>query len=655
MKKHLSFLTVICICFILATSVLANMPGEKDSGNTIEPVFSFDGYEVMPEELVEQAGLEYSSLYYMKYLFGNGIESVYIVANDTEKVGWFLLDGNRNMRPYDSVTDSTLFLSQNPEDKISTELKEQMNSSDELSVYIWLKDIDLQKEYVNYSDNRTAEEVWQQVLGRRHTAEEAYEYYNRSFIESFFPKYSDSIDTYKNIKEYKQSGPECYISLYAPFIIMNLTNAEITRASEIEAVEEIGWLKQVEAYNEINSASQAIQGNYVRDVQGYTGSGAVIGLLDVDGVPDTSYSELTGADITIKSGDTVVASHATVTATSIIGQTVGLAPDCKLYASKMHGGSYFFADVEWLLSKGVYAINCSFGLGSSGTYDVYSQWVDHVDMNHDVLVIKSAGNTGGNITSPGMSYNAVTVGGFNDNNTGTNHADDTMYTNSAWIESSGLAEKPDLIAPAVSISFPSIAASNGTSYAAPLTTGTIAQIISARPGLADQPGQLKSILLASAFRKISSSNYGSITYAPYISDKEGAGKLDAKNAIYVAINNRYAYSYVPVNNFPFTTSFYADASETQMRVALCWLKQNVINSGSHTQYPNDSLFIRGWSDLDLELYDPNGTRIEYSMSENGNIEIIDFDPQSTGYYTIKVKKVSTGANVTQEFIYLAWW
>ena len=101
--------------------------------------------------------------------------------------------------------------------------------------------------------------------------------------------------------------------------------------------------------------------------------------------------------------------------------------------------------------------------------------------------------------------------------------------------------------------------------------------------------------------------------------------------------------------------FYVEASESQIRVALCWLKQNVNNSGINDP-SHDEFYLteeRNLSNLDLEIYDPNGNLVGYSRLENGNVELVEFDPTVTGWYTIKV--VGATLRTEKDFIYLAWW
>lgn len=555
--------------------------------------------------------------------------------------------------------------------KITDELQGLMETTSEekICVYVWQEDIDTEAvlSSVPASLSREVDEeqltVQEYLQEKRSYFKEAYSTHNYSLLESFFGVNLSSGLLYSSgFSQALIEGTEEieFVSTYSPMIILNLTPDQICNIADEEQVLEVGVVHN-DVVSEQSIAEQVIQANYVQTNYGYTGAGVAVGLLEASGIPDVTDSQLENANIIPRETDTTVDDHATKVATVLVGADYGIAPNCTLYAVDV---SNFYADVEWLLDRGVSVINCSLGYSSTKEYAIRDMWVDHIDMNHNVLFIKSSGNYG-EVTSPGMAYNGITVGGYDDNGTLT-HSDDSLMDYylgstrviSGYAENNGLAEKPDLVAPSyISFSnFPS--AKPGTSYAAPMVTGTVALMIEANPDLKDEPGVLKSILLASAFRKLDSTSYNIATddiESAWISDSEGVGKLDAKNALYVLLNNRHKYEYLYDYMFPYTSSFYVEASESQIRVALCWLKQNVNNNGLDDPSHNTSTLTekRELSNLDLEIYDPSGNLVGYSNMDNGNVEIVEFDPTVTGWYTIKV--IGTDLKTSKDFIYLAWW
>jgi len=72
---------------------------------------------------------------------------------------------------------------------------------------------------------------------------------------------------------------------------------------------------------------------------------------------------------------------------------------------------------DWALDNGADVLSCSFGHDSGLQLDAIDRYYDHVIWEHHRAVSKSAGNNNGNITSPGLAYNVITVGGTDDMDT----------------------------------------------------------------------------------------------------------------------------------------------------------------------------------------------------------------------------------------------
>lgn len=121
--------------------------------------------------------------------------------------------------------------------------------------------------------------------------------------------------------------------------------------------------------------------------------------------------------------------------------------------------------------------------------------------------VNAAGNNAGFIYSPGMAYNAITVGGLNDNGVDAVQSF-TLYSNTSYEECSPIyyrPEKPNLVAPAVDIW-----GTLGTSYAAPQVTGTIAQLCSYNSTLKTKQTAMGAILAASSAEKVEATGNGSV-------------------------------------------------------------------------------------------------------------------------------------------------
>ena len=151
----------------------------------------------------------------------------------------------------------------------------------------------------------------------------------------------------------------------------------------------------------------------------------------------------------------------------------------------------------------------------------------------------------------------------------------------------------------------------------------------------------------SDFRKIDESHYG-VPGSDFLDEIEGAGELDSKNARYIVSYDRYLRTTIDSDDFPYTKTFSVNASSSQIRVALFWLKQNTVSdheSGAVTTVP--------LTDLDLYVKDPNGSVVGSSRTGNNNVEIVEFDPTISGTYTIEVRRFAGTAD--RDSFGLAWW
>jgi serine protease AprX len=161
-----------------------------------------------------------------------------------------------------------------------------------------------------------------------------------------------------------------------------------------------------------------------------------------------------------------------------------------------------------------------------------------------LVVVASAGNTGPGpqtITVPGNVPYVITVGAMTDNYTPANSADDRLASFSAAGPTYEGFVKPDVVAPGGHIwslmpTYATIAQGHpayqnsgdyftmsGTSQAAAVTTGVVALLLQAQPGLT--PDQVKCKLLSSARPAVDAK--GAFAYSVF---QQGAGLIDAAAA-----------------------------------------------------------------------------------------------------------------------------
>lgn len=580
------------------------------------------------------------------------------------------------------------------ETKIAPELMEKIEKygdTDQIEAYIILYDIDYDSvmnelkasyprqydEYIKAKESDIAEGMRQSVQGdvdlkdsydeskyvdpinddllqeaielKRHIYERCYNAYNKAFTD-----------------KYIESKNQIFVSEYAPMIIAKVTKQDIQVLLQDENVAYIDEFLNEEYVPSLSIANQTTKVSYVRDTCGDKGSGVKIGLIEANNaVPNTSATGLGSASITCYTTSTTITNvHATQMAQVIVGSTNGVAPNASLYCRGITNTSTLYSAIEWAISRGVNVINLSLGgddPSNWGVYDWDAKWIDHIALQHDVHVVISAGNNGGLISSPGMAYNGITVGGYNVNSTVTDN-DDYLYSNSSYEESSttNRAEKPNLIAPGASLTIENYQGVEGTSSAAAQVTGIIAQLCGHSSGLKTKQTAMGAILAASSFMKVQGTSGSGVrgdTFASsvrineQISEYEGAGKVNAQAARSILLSGNYWGSAVATSNLPYTKTVYISSTSNSLtRVGVFWLMRNSV-SGSHAL--NDAT-VGTFTDLDVRVYDPNGTLVGSSLTAYSNFEIVQFVPATSGNYTIKVSKSGTNTS-TLENIGIAVW
>jgi serine protease AprX len=198
-------------------------------------------------------------------------------------------------------------------------------------------------------------------------------------------------------------------------------------------------------------------------------------------------------------------------------------------------GSDYNVFFSWVAENGASIVNNSWGTpfkdsDSSCAVNTSSGWTDILEamdlysLQNSLLMINSAGNDGtcdGNsLGFQAMSYNVLTVGALNDNDTTSRADDEWVYFSSVGPTRDG-RKKPDIIAPGTLIQSYTTGSTksiwNGTSASTPHVAG--AAILLQELGLTNL--EIKSVLINSA-DDISTSSWDKYT---------GWGYLNIKNAL----------------------------------------------------------------------------------------------------------------------------
>lgn len=334
------------------------------------------------------------------------------------------------------------------------------------------------------------------------------------------------------------------------------------------------------------------------DAYGIWGDGVKVGMLET-GVPDKNHTNITGKDITIRD-QWLIFEDVTEHATAIASIIMSFAPRCSLYCHELRGADAH-EELDWLLDKGCTVINMSYGdTIPDGNYSAKSAYCDKIANNYKTTFVGAVGNDNGYVCNPALGYNVIGVGNIN-NNSG-------YQTNTGPIKPNILAEGNDLMVP-------NVGPYCGTSVSCAITTSLVARLMGEYPDLTLHPEQVMTILYASAESIYDAANRNELV------ERYGTGHINA----------RLAYRKIPTirTGTNSSTENFSDYVSVNLvggdhfKAVGTWLAK-ATGSASGTTF----------TDYDLYLYDPYGTRASYSTSTIDNVEYIEHIAQYDGTYTL---------------------
>jgi hypothetical protein len=419
----------------------------------------------------------------------------------------------------------------------------------------------------------------------------------------------------------------------APVIYANLTPSRIQQVAKLREVDQIYEDKQLQPTLDVARAT--IFAN-IPQSQGFTGAGIKVGEIEVGGRINTANPYLAGTvqDLTFSCNN----SHADAVAGMIRSThpTIrGIAPGASLWVGGSCGGwSSELQDRTNAASNwGAQVFNLSLGGDSGRRVDSFARFYDDLVMNRSRTVVIAAGNSGngGNVGTPAVAYNVIAVGSFDDRNT-TSWLDDLISSFSSGadpISTNGDREKPEISAPGSNIKStirvsPWVGSTgSGTSYAAPMITGIVAQMMQANSSLTSWPEAVKAILMTTAVHNIEGS--------ARLSELDGAGGAASDRAVNLArnIGGRWggqSYSCSTATNVDVAT--FSLTGGVRTRATIAWN-----NNPSYVNYANQPS-----ADLDLQIVNSAGTVVSSSASWDNTYEIVDFTPSTSGTYKLRVQK-----------------
>lgn len=443
-----------------------------------------------------------------------------------------------------------------------------------------------------------------------------------------------------------------YKSNYTSTIVLAATPDEILKYAKLNDVEEITYFEDYIQSSELDIVLPQINADSTTGTKsssynsgnGYTGSGIKIGIIEADcGMYDSTsphLSDIPSSQLTYlynyrDDGTYVtpaITAHATKVTALIVGQSYtigsrtfeGVVPDATVYQTSIENTSDVYTAFDLLVDNGANVINYSGGSTTSG-YTSFDKEIDNRIATTKVTFVKSAGNSSGEITSPGKAINAITVGNAatKSNSSTASSTPYSMSSSSSYTEASYIPNKPDITAPGTLISTAKsttvITSGSGTSYAAPLITGVVAQSMQRVASLKTNPYSAKAFLVSCANSSLISTTNNS-SAGNYLREKSGSGLIDA-----IKITKAYGLrsGTLKTNNSTSNSSTQTYTAGQKIRVILVFGKNNDVSIASASNMDN----------LDLKLINNSTSNVvATSSSTRNNIEIIEYTIPSNGTY-----------------------
>ena len=310
------------------------------------------------------------------------------------------------------------------------------------------------------------------------------------------------------------------------------------------------------------------------------------------------------------------------------------------------------SSMDWLDSNpGNYAdpINHSYGGNTNGYLgDPVSARLDesvYYDYDTNVVAAGNRGNTDGWVETPAIAYNVIAVGNIDDKQTST-WADDVMASSSSYLDPTstvGDREKPEVSAAGTALdsattSQPWIGyVGGGTSYSTAIVSAAAAVTMEGNNLLGAYPETAKAILMATAFHNVE--GYW------WLSDKDGAGGIDAYRAFQVAYDGTgggFGTGYHNCADGDVEIGTFAIGANRKVRVVLVWA-----TDPDYADYVN-----RPGSDQDLKVVTPTGSSY-WSASWDNTYEMVHFSSTpASGVYHVWLYDVR--CSEPAGYIYYAW-
>ncbi len=441
-------------------------------------------------------------------------------------------------------------------------------------------------------------------------------------------------------------------SAYSPLVVATLPAGAVQEVSKWSEVDRV-YLAPV-LTTQMDRAIGTTTKAYDVHNRRVTGYHIKLGVIEVGGRINTANPYL--RDLVQDTTNSCLAAHATAVSGIIRSlertRYFGIAPGASLWigGSCAGNGGQITNRTDAAANWGAQVFNLSLGGDSGRVVDAFARFYDDLVINRFRTVVVAAGNyggagcaqgTNGNVATPGVAYNIITVGNFNDRG-----AVFSMNACSSWkdpISTSNDREKPEVAAPGTSFTGLTNAApwtggiGSGTSYSSPIVAGQAALVLDRNPGLKQWPEAVKAIIMASAAYNIEG---GTIW-----SEKDGAGGVNALRSDDVtrgAAGNFGARTYDCAVPADLDVSTVALQAGKRYRFVIAW-----DNNPAWANYAN-----RPSADLDLKIVNAGNSTVAQSLSNDNTYEVVEYTPNANGNFRIRVNKWR--CDLTPKYLGWAW-
>ena len=420
-----------------------------------------------------------------------------------------------------------------------------------------------------------------------------------------------------------------YVSTYSPYFTYESTLEEVT-ANNYEQLNDLASYSYIEKiyvspeheYEPmLEEATEAIGVADYIDTGTLTGEDIVIGILDL-GIVDEEHSNFNNIDLTVRK-EWYYIETVTEHATTIASIMAKMCPDAKLLSVELSGNAV--SEIDWMLDRNVNVINLSYGdENATGNYDSDSAYMDYIVNTYKVTIVAAVGNSGreaGYVANPALGYNVIGVGAYIAFN-------GMILESSSYKEANG-PDKPNIVAPGLSIEIDPFGYYTGTSFSAPIVASCVALLMEERTDLTIHPEYVLALMMNNGDRSDEGDTIG-------LDDSAGAGRINFESMM------TYINNIIPItnnsNSVYLTRTFNVVLLHNQtIRATAAWLSKANGNANGTS-----------CTDYDLALiYKNNSTNEEYVMIHS----VQTYDPNESftftltseypeGVYTLRFKQSS---------------